>query len=375
MGRRGSMAKTIKVDLGNRSYEILIGENILDTAGQHVRALLNRASTVIVTDENVARHQLFRLQASLAAESITFETIILPAGEGTKSISHLENLLEAMLKIKLERNDMIIALGGGVIGDLVGFAASVYLRGIDFIQVPTTLLAQVDSSVGGKTGINSPQGKNLIGAFHQPRLVIIDITTLETLEPRHIVAGYAEIVKYGLINNLSFFMWLERNGQVLISGPKAQNRALRSEAILKSCEAKSAIVAQDEKEKGVRALLNLGHTFGHALEAENGYNDNLLHGEAVAMGVILAFQLSEKMGLCSADDVYRVKKHFEQTSALSILDFNFNVDSLLENMTRDKKMTDGKLTFVIASGIGKSYLSRDVDMKDVKAVLELSLKG
>lgn len=369
------MIKKTTVDLGNRSYEILIGENILDDAGSHIRGLLNRARTLIVTDENVAQHQLFRLEASLAAEKISFETIILPAGERTKSIGHLETLLEAMLKTNLERDDMIIALGGGVIGDLVGFAASIYLRGIGFIQVPTTLLAQVDSSVGGKTGVNSPQGKNLIGSFHQPRLVIIDITTLETLDPRHIVSGYVEIVKYGLINDPKFFEWLEKNGLNLISGSKETRLNLRSEAILKSCEAKSAIVAEDEKETGARALLNLGHTFGHALEAENGYDEGLLHGEAVAMGIILAFQLSERMAICPTGDLHRVQNHFEQTSVPLLSSFSFTLERLLQHMTKDKKMADGKLTFVIASGIGKSYLSRDVDMEDVKAVLELGLKG
>lgn len=369
------MTQKTTVNLGNRSYDILIGENIIDEAGVHIGALLKRARTVIITDENVARHQLSRLEASLKEKNIAFETIILPAGEATKSIGQLESLLDTMLSMKLERSDMVIALGGGVIGDLVGFAASVYLRGIDFIQVPTTLLAQVDSSVGGKTGINSPRGKNLIGAFHQPRLVLIDITTLETLDPRHVVAGYAEVVKYGLINDPEFFNWLEQNGKDLICGPAEQSRALRGDAILKSCEAKAAVVAEDEKEGGARALLNLGHTFGHALEAENGYNDGLFHGEAVAMGIILAFQLSERMGLCPAGDVARVKCHFEQISALPLSGFNLDVDHLLEHMTKDKKMADGKLTFVIASGIGKSYLSRDVHMEDVKAVLETGLKG
>ena len=318
---------------------------------------------------------LSRLEKSLKVENITFETIILPAGEASKSMEQLEGLLDTMLSMKLERSDMVIALGGGVIGDLVGFAASVYLRGIDFIQVPTTLLAQVDSSVGGKTGINSPRGKNLIGAFHQPRLVLIDVTTLETLDPRHVVAGYAEIVKYGLINDPNFFIWLEKNGPQLISGSIEHSRPLRREAILRSCKAKAMVVAEDEKESGARALLNLGHTFGHALEAENGYNDGLFHGEAVAMGIILAFQLSQKMGLCSKSDVDRVTHHFEQTSAQQLSSFKFDVDHLLEHMTKDKKMADGKLTFVIASGIGKSYLSRDVDMEDVKSILTIGLKG
>ena len=363
------------VNLGNRSYDILIGENIIDEAARYIHPILKRAKTVIITDDNVAKHQLPRLEKSLTKENIQYNTIILPAGEATKSYNQLENLLDELSSMRLERNDTIIALGGGVIGDLVGFAASIYLRGIDFIQIPTTLLAQVDSSVGGKTGINSRHGKNLIGSFHQPRLVLIDVTTLETLDPRHVVAGYAEIVKYGLINDPAFFYWLEQNGPMLIDGPVNECRAVRTEAILKSCEAKAAVVMQDEKETGARALLNLGHTFGHALEAENGYNDGLYHGEAVAMGIILAFQLSEKMGLCPTEDVKRVIKHFELTSARTISAFDFNVENLLEHMKADKKMSDGKLTFVITSAIGQAYLSNDIDMNNVKSVLKDALKG
>lgn len=253
--------------------------------------------------------------------------------------------------------------------------ASVYLRGIDFIQIPTTLLAQVDSSVGGKTGINSKHGKNLIGAFHQPKLVLIDVTTLETLEQRHLIAGYAEVVKYGLINDPSFFNWLKANGKDLINGSNEISRPIRTDAILKSCEAKAAVVAEDEREAGARALLNLGHTFGHALEAENGYNDNLYHGEAVAMGMIMAFDLSERMGLCSKEDCNQIRSHFDKVGAPKATRFHFNVDNLLHHMKGDKKMSDGKLTFVIARGIGKAFLSKDVDMNDVKAVLESALKG
>ncbi len=256
-----------------------------------------------------------------------------------------------------------------MIGDLVGFVASVYLRGINFIQIPTSLLAQVDSSVGAKTGINSKHGKNLIGAFHQPLLVLIDITSLETLEHRHIIAGYAEVVKYGLINDPTFFDWLEQNGRALIEG----DRHARTKAIRKSCEAKAAVVADDEKEAGVRALLNLGHTFGHALEAENGYNDTLFHGEAVAMGCVLAFQLSHKMGLCAEGDVSRVKNHFDALLPSKISDFPFDADNLLHHMKGDKKMADGKLTFVLARGVGKSFLSKDVDMDDVKSILSDAL--
>ncbi len=364
------MMQKTTVDLGNRSYDILIDENIIDNAADYIVPLLKRAKTVIITDENVARHQLSRLEHNFSENNLEYDTIILPAGEATKSFEQLEELLDKLLSLRLERTDMIIAFGGGVIGDLVGFAASIYLRGIDFIQIPTTLLAQVDSSVGGKTGINSRHGKNLIGAFHQPRLVLIDVTTLETLDPRHIIAGYAEIVKYGLINDDAFFAWLEQNGEALIEG----DRNLRSQAIRKSCAAKATVVADDERETGARALLNLGHTFGHALEAENGYNDTLFHGEAVAMGIILAFKLSAKTGLCPHDDVDRVVKHFQKTSAKQISSFNFNVENLLNHMKGDKKMSGGKLTFVVASGIGKSFLSKNVNMDDVRSVLEGALK-
>lgn len=367
--------KKTTVDLGERSYEILIGENILDETASHISPLLNRPRTVIITDENVAKHQLLRLEENLKKGNIQFETIILPAGEATKSMEMFNSLLDQLLSMRLERSDTIIAFGGGVIGDLVGFVSSVYLRGIDFIQIPTTLLAQVDSSVGGKTGINSKHGKNLIGAFHQPKLVLIDVTTLETLEKRHIIAGYAEVIKYGLINDADFFNWLKVNGEALISSPANKSRALRADAILKSCEAKAAVVAEDEKESGSRALLNLGHTFGHALEAENGYNDNLYHGEAVAMGMIMAFDLSKKMGLCRQEECDQIRDHFNKIGAQKASTFNFDVDKLLHHMKGDKKMSDGKLTFVIARGIGKAFLSNDVDMEDVKAVLKSAIKG
>lgn len=367
--------KKTTVELGIRSYDILIGENILDVAAKHILPILNRPRTVIITDENVAHHQLARLEKNLSKNNVQFDTIILPPGEATKSFTMFDSLLDKLLSLRLERSDLIIALGGGVIGDLVGFVASVYLRGIDFIQIPTTLLAQVDSSVGGKTGINSKHGKNLIGAFHQPKLVLIDVTTLETLEKRHVIAGYAEVVKYGLINDPDFFNWLQLNGETLINGPKEISRPLRAEAIFKSCEAKAAVVAEDEKETGARALLNLGHTFGHALEAENGYNDDLYHGEAVAMGMIMAFDLSVKMGLCKKEDYDHIRIHLDAIGAQKASQFNFDVDNLLHHMKGDKKMSDGKLTFVIARGIGKSFLSKDVDMQDVKAVLKSALKG
>lgn len=363
-----AMIQKSNVNLGSRSYDIYVGANLLENAAEYIAPILSRTKTVIITDENVARHQLARLENNLG--EIEFTTIILPAGENTKSFEQAENLSLQLLSLKLERTDTIIAYGGGVIGDLVGFVASIYLRGIDFIQIPTTLLAQVDSSVGGKTGINTKQGKNLIGSFHQPRLVLIDVTTLETLAQRHIISGYGEIVKYGLINDASFFGWLEKNGPDLIAG----SQELRTKAIIKSCNAKASIVSQDEKEHGARALLNLGHSFAHAFEAENGYNDDLYHGEAVVMGLILAFSLSLKMGVCENDDVTRIKNHFKEIGAKKLCAFNFDADQILTHMRGDKKMKDGKLTFVIASAIGKAYLSNNIDMADVRELLIQSLE-
>lgn len=367
------MIQKTKVELGERSYDIVVGENLLNNAASYIVPILNRPRTVIITDKNVAHFQLASLENNLKHHGITYDVIILPAGEATKSFQHFKELLDQLLKLRLERSDMIIAFGGGVIGDLVGFVASVYLRGIDFIQIPTTLLAQVDSSVGGKTGINSDMGKNLIGSFHQPRLVLIDVTTLETLDKRHVISGYAEIVKYGLINDEPFFKWLENNGQEIVSGTDPESKTLRIESIVKSCEAKAAVVANDEKESGIRALLNLGHTFGHALEAEMGYTDDLFHGEAVAIGMILAFELSNKMNLCPLADVERIKAHFNLIGAPKINQFNFKVDHLINHMQGDKKMSGGKLTFVLAKGIGKSFLSNDVNMNDVKDILTASL--
>lgn len=358
--------KTLNVDLGDRSYDIIIGSKILDQAGHYLKEILNRPKTVIITDENVAAAQLPRLEAALRAENITFETIILPAGEATKSFASLQGLMDQLLAMRLERSDMIIAFGGGVIGDLAGFAASIYQRGIDFIQIPTSLLAQVDSSVGGKTGINSPRGKNLIGAFHQPRLVLIDVTVLETLDPRHILSGYAEVVKYGLIDDIEFFEFLEQNGTEIIAG----GEALRTEIIYKSCAAKAKIVSEDEKEQGRRALLNLGHTFGHAIEAEVGYGDDLFHGEAVAIGMEIAFDISHQLGFCDKGDGDRVKAHHRKIGLKPASDFKFNSDVLIDHMQGDKKMSGGELTFILTKGIGKSFLYKGVKNQDLKIVLD-----
>lgn len=353
-----------RVDLANRAYDILIGEGVLEKAGEYIGPLLDRPRTVVITDETVAGFHLDSLCHALKKSGIECETIILPPGEGTKSFSVLESLLDQLLELRLERTDMIIALGGGVIGDLAGFAASIYQRGIDFIQIPTTLLAQVDSSVGGKTGINSPRGKNLIGAFHQPRLVLADVKTLETLPKRDFLSGYAEVVKYGLIDDAAFFNWLEENGPALIAG----DNILRADAIFKSCEAKARIVAEDEKERGVRALLNLGHTFGHALEAENAFADGLHHGEAVAIGMVMAFELSEKRGHMAAGDVAKVRNHLKAAGLPVDRKFDFTVEQLIHHVKGDKKSRAGQVTFILANAIGDSFLSRDVALSEVEDI-------
>lgn len=371
------MGQKITVALGNNSYDIHVGEGLLDQAGEIIAPVLNRPRTIIITDENVARCQLPRLEKSLTKEGIAFDSIILPAGEATKSFKQLENLLDQLLALQLERQDKIIAFGGGVIGDLVGFAASIYQRGIGFIQIPTTLLAQVDSSVGGKCGINTPRGKNLVGSFHQPDLVLTDVSTLDSLPKRQLRAGYAEVVKYGLIDNPEFFTWLEKNGQKIVDG----DHDTQTEAILTSCRAKAHVVAEDEKEKGMRALLNLGHTFGHALEAEVGYSDHLFHGEAVAIGMVMAFDLSVKMGLCPAADADKVKRHLTEISLPiritktnhPVSQIDMTADRLFNHTLHDKKMSDGQVTFVITSGIGKAFLSSKVNPEDVKHIFQLAI--
>lgn len=359
----------IDINLGERGYPILIGEGMLDTAGDYLGSLLPRKRTAIVTDENVADLHLQRLLDSLEKAGIEAEPIVLPAGEASKSFPHLEWLCEQLLELGIERKDAIIAFGGGVIGDLVGFAAAILRRGCPFVQIPTTLLSQVDSSVGGKTGINTPQGKNLIGAFHQPKLVLIDTGVIDTLPDRELLAGYAEVVKYGLIDDAEFFAWLEENGEDVL----ADDQTKRAHAIATSCRAKARVVEQDEFEtKGLRALLNLGHTFGHALEAEKGYGGELLHGEGVALGMVLAFELSVDMGLCPAEDLERVRRHLDSVglpTTLKQVGLDGMGERLVAHMAQDKKMDAGRLTFVLARGIGKSYLEREVDMERVTALL------
>ncbi len=371
------MNQKITVALKNHAYDIHVGDGLLDQAGNLIGPKLSRPRTVIITDENVARAQLPRLEQSLSGAGIAFETLILPAGESTKSFDQLEKLLDRLLDLKLERQDKIIAFGGGVVGDLVGFTASIYLRGIGFIQIPTTLLSQVDSSVGGKTGINSPRGKNLVGSFHQPDLVLIDVSTLDSLPARQLRAGYAEVVKYGLIGDRAFFNWLEENAAKIIAG----DRAAQSKAILTSCQAKAIVVAEDEKEHGPRALLNFGHTFGHALEAEAGYGDCLFHGEAVAIGMVMAFDLSVKMGLCPEQDAITVRQHLENISLPTriahsnhpVSKVEMTAERLFNHTLQDKKISGGKGTFVLTSGIGKAFLSRDINPEDVKAVFKLAI--
>ncbi|QIG81024.1 3-dehydroquinate synthase [Stakelama tenebrarum] len=359
----------IPVALGARSYDIRIEAGLLARAGEALAPFSRGRTMAIVADGNVRPH-LETLRASMADADIASEAIVLPPGEGTKSWAQLESLTDRLLDMGIERGDHVIALGGGVIGDLVGFATSILKRGCGFIQIPTTLLAQVDSSVGGKTAINSRAGKNLIGAFHQPGLVLIDPQVLDTLGPRELRAGYAEVVKYGLIDDPEFFAWCEAHGADLLAGdPDA-----RETAIARSVGAKARIVAEDERETtGKRALLNLGHTFGHALEAETGFSERLLHGEGVAAGMALAFGFSASQGLCPASDADRVAAHLRTVDlpdTLAAAGIAADGPSLVAHMLHDKKMDAGTLPFLLARGIGQSYLDKDVSLEDVAAFLD-----
>ena len=360
----------IPVSLGERSYDILVADGALDHAAAHLAGYARGGRLVVITDENVARAQLPRLVNALAHGGIRAEPVILPPGEGTKSWEVLEVLLDRLLDLGVERSDHVIALGGGVIGDLVGFAATILKRGCNFVQIPTTLLAQVDSSVGGKTAINTVAGKNLVGAFHQPSFVLIDPSSLDSLPEREVRAGYAEVVKYGLINDADFFAWCEEHGPALIAG----DMTARIIAIEKSVKAKAGIVGEDEREtSGRRALLNLGHTFGHALEAETGFSDVLLHGEGVAAGMALAFRFSARQGLCSAEDAARVTAHLKAAGLpydLPGANVFASGETLVAHMMHDKKMTGGQLPFLLAHGIGQTYLAKDVDLKEVAAFLD-----
>jgi 3-dehydroquinate synthase len=362
--------RTVEVALEGRAYEVRVGAGLLAQAGEAIAPLLARPRCVVVTDENVAELHLAELTASLQAAGVESEAVVLSAGEQTKSFEGLQDLSDQLLSHELDRKDMIVALGGGVIGDLAGFAAAIYKRGVDFIQVPTTLLAQVDSSVGGKTAIDTPRGKNLIGAFHQPRLVLADLTVLGSLPDRQMQAGFAEVLKYGLLGDPAFFVWLENHAaKVLAHDPSAVEHA-----VVRSVEMKASIVAEDEREtSGARALLNLGHTFGHALEAETGFGEGLLHGEAVALGSALAFRFSAALGLCDPQEASRVERVMEASGLPWRMDHieggPFAAERLLAHMAQDKKAEGGRLVLVLARRIGDAFVDADVDPARLRAFL------
>ncbi|WP_433910520.1 3-dehydroquinate synthase [Sphingomonas yabuuchiae] len=361
--------KTVTVSLGDRSYPIHIEAGLLPRAAEYLAPLSRGRRMAIVTDENVRPH-LAVLRASLEAAGVASEAIILPPGEKTKSWAMLSQVCDRLLELGVERADHVIALGGGVIGDLVGFACSIVKRGCRFVQIPTTLLSQVDSSVGGKTAINTSAGKNLIGAFHQPAMVLIDPDVLDTLPARQVRAGYAEVVKYGLIDDFAFFEWCEANAPALLAG----DADARVHAIAHSVAAKARIVAADEHEtNGIRALLNLGHTFGHALEAEAGFSDRLLHGEGVAAGCALAFRYSVRKGICERQEADRVAAHLRAIGlpdGLAAAGIDAPSATLVEHMKHDKKMAAGTLPFLLARGIGQTYLDKTVDLTDIAAFLD-----
>ncbi len=360
----------LRVELGDRSYDIVVGSALLDDAGTLIAPVVRQKRAIIVTDETVAKLHLDRLRAGLDKGGIAHQAVILPPGESTKDFAHFSKLCEDILGFGIERRTPLIALGGGVIGDMTGFAAATLLRGLDYVQIPTTLLSQVDSSVGGKTAIDSKHGKNLIGAFHQPVLVLADIDTLSTLPRRELLAGYAEVVKYGLIRDPAFYEWLETAGPKLIDG----DIDARREAVLKSCAAKAAIVSIDEHETGDRQLLNFGHTFGHALEIETGLGDVLLHGEGVALGMRMAFDFSARLGLCPKDIPERVRRHYAAVGLPSNLKQIANarrMDAgvLVRHMAKDKKVRDGRITLILSRGIGEAFIATDIERPAIEAFL------
>jgi 3-dehydroquinate synthase len=369
---------TVDVALGDRAYDIVIGRGVLASLGARVAALRPGVRTAIVTDRTVAKHWLEPTERSLSEAGIPTSRIIVEEGEVSKTYAGLEKVSEALIAAKVERNDLVIALGGGVVGDLAGFAAAILRRGVDFVQVPTSLLAQVDSSVGGKTGINSPQGKNLLGAFHQPVLVIADTSVLDTLSARQFRSGYAEVAKYGVLGDEAFFTWLEANHTDIFSGGAA-----REHAIATSCRAKAAIVSRDERENGERALLNLGHTFGHALEAATGFSDRLFHGEGVSVGMVLAAEFSAHLGMISEADAARVERHLATvglpTHLQDIAGFAqeglSDADALMALMAQDKKVKRGKLTFILLQAVGRAVVANDVEPALVREFLQQKLSG
>ncbi|MCC8941151.1 3-dehydroquinate synthase [Bradyrhizobium sp. Arg68] len=373
-----SASVTVDVALGDRAYDIVIGRDVLASLGERVAALRPGVRTAIITDRTVAKHWLEPAEASLAAAGVPTARIVVEEGEGSKSYATLTEVSEALIAAKIERNDLVIALGGGVVGDLAGFAAAILRRGVDFVQVPTSLLAQVDSSVGGKTGINSPQGKNLIGAFHQPVLVIADTSVLDTLSQRQFRAGYAEVAKYGILGDEAFFAWLEKNHADIFSGGGG-----REHAIATSCRAKAGVVSRDERETGERALLNLGHTFGHALEAATGFSDRLFHGEGVSVGMVFAAEFSAQLGMISPDDAARIARHLSAvglpTRLQDIAGFTqeglADADALLALMAQDKKVKRGKLTFILLEAVGRAVISNNVEPQLVRDFLQAKLKA
>jgi 3-dehydroquinate synthase len=365
----------VEVALGERAYDIVIGRDVLRSLGGRIAALRPGARTAVVTDRNVAKHWLEKTEAALAEAGIASSRIIIDEGEGSKTYDGLQQVSEALIAAKIERSDLVVALGGGVVGDLAGFAAAILRRGVDFVQVPTSLLAQVDSSVGGKTGINSLQGKNLLGAFHQPLLVVADTAVLDTLSPRQFRAGYAEVVKYGVLGDEAFFAWLEANHAEIFSGGSA-----REHAIATSCRAKAAIVARDERETGERALLNLGHTFGHALEAATGFSDRLFHGEGVSVGMVLAAELSAELGKIGESDAARITHHLAEvglpTHLQDIAGFTqegLDADALMALMAQDKKVKRGRLTFILLQAVGRAVIAPDVEPSLVRDFLKARL--
>jgi 3-dehydroquinate synthase len=363
----------VNVALGDRAYDIVIGRGLLGSLGERIARLRPGAKAAILTDETVARHHLATAEAALKDAGVAASSVKVPAGESSKSFREFERVCDALLAARIERGDLVVALGGGVVGDLAGFAASVIRRGVDYVQVPTTLLAQVDSSVGGKTAINSRQGKNLVGAFYQPVLVLADTAALDTLPEREFRAGYAEVVKYGLLGDAAFFEWLEANWRDLFAGGPA-----REHAIAVSCRAKAAIVARDERETGDRMLLNLGHTFGHAFEAAAGFSDRLLHGEAIGLGMSLAFEFSARRGLIATAEADRVIAHLAAvglpTHVKAVPGGNWpTLDTMMDLIAQDKKVKRGQLTFILVRGIGQAFVSREVEAAEVRGFLDEKL--
>jgi 3-dehydroquinate synthase len=368
--RRGAV-ETVPVDLGDRAYDILVGPGLIDEAGARLADLIEGRKVVVVVDRVLVASHMDRLHAALSGPAKSVSVLEVGSGEAAKSFASYQDLMERLLGLGIDRNTIIIAFGGGVVGDLAGFAAASALRGLDFIQIPTTLLSQVDSSVGGKTGINTIHGKNLVGAFHQPRRVLIDIEVLDTLPKRELLAGYAEVVKYGAIGDRDFFEWLEAHGEALLAG----DMDARREAIVRSCAAKAAVVIADERESGARALLNFGHTFGHAYEAMAGYDGSLVHGEAVAAGMATAARLSTQLGMCPGQDTERLLAHLRTVGLPVDLDQidaarTWGADSLMGHMAKDKKVRDGRVVFVLLEELGRAVVRRDVDPDIARRLLD-----